>query len=99
MDWPVSTRDLRRASRRDEQANRLNTRLSPKLAGEFKGDQCSQAVTEEGEWLVQKRNQGFGKGLDKWRELTERGLRQPRCPTGELNRADLDISGQSRTPG
>ncbi len=65
MDRPVSMRDLRRAIRRDKQANRLNTRLSPELTGEFKANQCSQAVTEEGKRLVQEWSQGLGEGLDE----------------------------------
>jgi hypothetical protein len=65
MDRPVSMRDLRRAIRGDKQANRLNTRLSAELAGEFKADQCSKAVTEEGKRLVQEWKQGLGKCLDK----------------------------------
>ena len=99
MDRPVSRRNLRRASRRDKQANRLNTRLSPKLTGEFKADQSAQAVTEEGERLVQEWSQGLGEGLDKRREPSERSLHQPGSPTWQLNRADLDISGQVVRPG
>ena len=99
MDRPVSRWNLRRASRRDKQPNRLNARLSPELTGELKADQCAQAVTEEGKRLVQKWNQGLSEGLDKRRELRERSLHQPSSPTGELNRADLDISWQAVRPG
>jgi hypothetical protein len=99
MDQLASTRDLRRAIRRDKQANWLNTRLSPKLPDKFKANQCSQAVTEEGKRLVQEWNQGLGKGLNKRRELSERSLHQPGSPTGELNRADLNICWQAVRPG
>ena len=95
MDRPVSMKDLRRAICRDKQANRLNTRLSPELTGEFKADQCSQAVTEEGKRLVQEWSQCLGESLDKRRELSKRSLHQPGSPTGELNRADLNIRWQA----
>jgi len=65
MERPVSMRDLRRAVRRDKQVNRLNARLSPELTGEFKANQCSQAVAEEGKRLVQEWDQGLREGLDK----------------------------------
>ena len=99
MDRPVSMRDLRRAIRRDKQANRLNPGLSPELTGEFKADQCSQAVTEESKRLVQEWNQGLGEGLDKRREVSERSFHPPGSPTGELNRADLNICWQAVRPG
>ena len=65
MDRPVALRDLRRAIRRDEQADRLNPGLSPELTGEFKANQCSQAVTEESKRLVQEWNQRLGEGWTK----------------------------------
>src|SRR5271169_2428814 len=99
MDRPGSRRDLRRASRRDKQSNRLNAELSPKLTGEFKADQCSQAVTEEGKRLVQEWSQGLGESLDQRREPSERGLHHPSTPTGELNRADLNVGWQAVRPG
>lgn len=99
MDRPVSRRDLRRAIRRDKQANWLNTRLSPELTRKFKADQCPQAVTEEGERLVQERKKRLGKGMDKRREVSEQSLHRASSPAGELNRADLDISRQGVRPG
>ena len=99
MDRPVSRRELRRATRGDKQANRLNTGLSPEPTGELEADQCSEAVTEEGKRLVEERNQGLGEDLDKRREPSERSLHQPGSPAGELNRADLDIRRQAVRPG
>src|SRR5579859_2849516 len=99
MDRPVTMRDLRRAIRRDKKANRLNPGLSPELAGEFKANQCSQTVTEEGKRLIQKWNQRLGQGLDQKRELNERSLHQSGPPTGEFNRADLNLRGQAVRPG
>jgi len=92
-------RILRRAIRGDKQADRLNARLSPELTGEFKANQCSQAVTEEGKWLVQEWNQGLGEGMDKRRELGKQSLGRPGSPTGKLNRADLNIRWQAVRPG
>jgi len=99
MDRAVSTRDMRRAIRRDEETSRLNTKLTPQVAGEFKADQSSQAVAEERKRLVQERKQALGEGMNKRGELSERSLRQPSSPTGELNRADLDIRRQAVRPG
>ncbi len=65
MDRPVSRVDLRRASRRDKQANRLNTKLSSEFTGELKADQCAQAVAKEGKRLVQEWTQSLGEGLDE----------------------------------
>ena len=65
MERAVSRWDLRRAIRRNKQANRLNTRMSPELTGEFKTNQRSQTVTEERKRLVQEWNQSLGKGLNK----------------------------------
>src|SRR5579864_5011129 len=67
-------------------------------AGEFKADQCSEAVAEEGKRPVQERNQALGEGLDKRRELSEGTLRQPSSPPGKLNRADFNISRQALGP-
>jgi hypothetical protein len=58
MDWPFSMGDLRCTMRGDKKVNRLNTRLPSELTGEFKTDQRSQAVTEEGEGFVQQWTQG-----------------------------------------
>ena len=99
MDRPVSRWNLRRGSCRDEQPNWLNAKLSPELTGELKADQCAQAVTEEGKWLVQEWTQGLSEGLDKRRKLREWSLHQPSSPAGELNRADLDIRRQAVRPG
>jgi len=98
MERPVSMRNLRRAIRCDEQVNRLSTRLSPELTGKFKAHQCSQTMTEEGKRLVQEWLQGLGEGLDERRELRERSLHQAGSPTGELNRADLNIRRQAVRP-
>jgi len=99
MDRPVSKSDLRRASRRDKQTNRLNARLSSELTSEFKGDQRSHTVPKEGKRLVQEGNQSFSEGLDKRREPIKRRLHQPSSRTGKLNRADLHIRWQITRPG
>ena len=98
MDRPVSSRDLRRVSRRDEQASRLNTKPSPEFTGELKANERAQAVAEESKRLVQKWTQNRDEGLDKQRKVREWSLGEPRPSTGKLNRADLDISWQAVRP-
>src|SRR5580698_4165979 len=99
MNRPVTRWNLRRVSCRDQQANRLNPKLSPELTGNLKADQSTHAVAEEGKRFIQERPHGLGKGPDKRRKLGERSLCQPRSPTRELNRADLDIGWQAVLPG
>ena len=91
-------RDLRRTTSRYKQPNRMHSISSADPAGEFKADQCSEAVAEEGKRPVQEWNQGLGEGLDKGRELSERMLHQPSSPSGELNRADFNIGWQAVGP-
>jgi hypothetical protein len=55
-------------------------------------------VAEESKRLVQEWNKRIGEGFDKVRELSERTLHQPISPSRELNRANLDIRGQSIRP-
>ena len=92
-------RNLRRATRRDKESNRIHTVLSAEFTGEFKTDQCSQAVAEEGKRFVQQWEQGLSEGLDQWRESSERTLHQPSSPSGELNWTDLDVRRQATRPG
>jgi len=98
VDWPVPRWGLRRGRRGDKQANRLNIELSPELTGKLKTNQCAKAVTKQGKWLVQEWTQGRSEGLHKGRELSEWRLYQPRPTSGELDRADLDISWQVLRP-
>jgi hypothetical protein len=99
MDRLVSKTELRRAIRRNKQANGLDTGLSPELTSEFKGNQSSQAVTIEGKPRVQKWNQGLGENLNEWCKPGERSLPQASASAGELHRADLNIRWQAGRPG
>ena len=74
FDWPMLARNLWRVSRREEQADRLDTILSPVLTGQLKGDQCSQGGTEEGKRLVPGAEPALGRGLRQWRESSLNGV-------------------------
>jgi len=47
-------RFLGSVTRRDKESNRTHTVLFSEFASEFKTDQCSQAVPEEGKRFVQE---------------------------------------------
>src|SRR5579862_7214644 len=99
MDRAVSIRALRRTICGDKKANRLKSGPSPELTGNFEAGQCAQAVAEEGKWPVQERSQSLGEGFNQRREPGERSLHQPGSPSGELNRADLNLGRQAVWPG
>ncbi len=73
--------------------------LSAQFTGDFKTDQRSQAMSEEGKGFVQQREQGLSQSLDQWREPRKGTLHQPSSPSGELNWTDLDVRGQATRPG
>ena len=95
MNWHVSRRDLRRTVCRDKKANRQNAALSPEMTCQFKADQCSQAVSEEGKRPIEKWIDGLRDRLNKRRKVSERLLPQPGSATWELNRTYLDILWQA----
>lgn len=71
---------------------------TPKLAGEFKSEQCAHTVAETGKGHIRERTKPVGQRPGQRLKISRDRLTQAPVSARELNRPDLDLGREAIWP-